>query len=65
MSGTPNSNRIVDLAQYRAARAAASRLLTTRPAPYLLWYPGIGYVQVDPAVAPFGARNRQSPPASR
>jgi hypothetical protein len=50
MSAMQVSNRVVDLSEYRAARAAAKRPAAT-PAPYLLWYPGVGYVQVNPTVA--------------
>jgi hypothetical protein len=49
MSDTQNSNRVVDLGEYRAARAALKRSAVA-PTPYLLWYPGIGYVQVLPTV---------------
>ena len=49
-------NRVVNLSEYRAARAA-ERASAAPAAPYLLWYPGLGYVQVGAgvgAVAPSG-----------
>jgi hypothetical protein len=56
MSDQQNSNRVVNLSEYRAARAAL-RAQVAAPVPYLLWYPGVGYVQVNPATSaagPFG-----------
>jgi hypothetical protein len=50
MSDQQNSKRVVDLSEYRAARAALKAQAVTQPS-YLLWYPGLGYVQVNPAVA--------------
>jgi hypothetical protein len=49
MSSQQNSNRVVDLSEYRAARAAL-KAQAVAPAPYLLWYPGLGYFQVSPSV---------------
>jgi hypothetical protein len=48
MSDTQTSNRVVDLSEYRAARAALKRGAVAAAAPYLLWYPGFGYVEVRP-----------------
>jgi hypothetical protein len=50
MSAAETSPRIVDLSEYRAARNAAAHR-GAAPAPYLLWYPGVGYVQVLPTAA--------------
>jgi hypothetical protein len=49
MSSQQNSNRVVNLGDYRAA-LAARRAQAVPPPAYLLWYPGLGYVQVDPSV---------------
>jgi hypothetical protein len=50
MSATQRSNRIVSLSEFRAARDAAKRR-NSPPTPYLLWYPGVGYMQVLPTVS--------------
>jgi hypothetical protein len=49
MSDHQNPKRIVNLSDYRAARAAL-KAQAVPPSPYLLWYPGLGYVQVNPSV---------------
>jgi hypothetical protein len=54
MSATQRSDRIVNLGEYRAARDAAKRR-SSAPTPYLLWYPGVGYMQVLPTVSALAA----------
>lgn len=44
MSAEQVSNQVVDLAHYRAARVAASRVVI----PYLLWHPLTGFRRVQP-----------------
>jgi hypothetical protein len=64
MSDQQTSNRVVNLSEYRAARAAV-KAQAVPPAPYLLWYPGLGYVQVHPSVgsiAPSGLPVGKNPP---
>ncbi len=64
MSSQQDSNRVVNLGDYRAARAAL-KAQAVPLAPYLLWYPGLGYVQVSPsvtAVAPSGLPVGRNPP---
>lgn len=51
MSAKQDTNQVIDLGEYRAVRDAARRRLAP-PAPYLLWYPGVGYLQVAPSVSP-------------
>lgn len=56
MSSQSISDRVVNLSDYRAERAA-HKSRSAAPAPYLLWYPGLGYVQVGQAATvfhPFG-----------
>jgi hypothetical protein len=61
MSSQQNSNRVVELSEYRAARAARTAQAVA-PAPYLLWYPGLGYVQVGASVTPSGLPVGGTPP---
>jgi hypothetical protein len=49
MTATQTSNRIVNLAEYRAAQVAAKHRRAAQ-VPYLLWYPGFGYVRVQRSV---------------
>jgi hypothetical protein len=43
MSAVKNSDNVIALAPYQAARAAR---LVQRPAlPYVLWYPGVGFMK--------------------
>lgn len=47
MSAARSSDNVIALAPYRAARSAR------RPAmPYVLWYPGIGYVMANQSMTP-------------
>jgi hypothetical protein len=47
MTAGQDPDRIVNLSEYRAERQAALRRRTA-PTPYILWYPGIGYLPVFP-----------------
>jgi hypothetical protein len=42
MSAASNSNNVISLAMHRFAREARR---TRRALPYLLWYPGVGFVK--------------------
>jgi hypothetical protein len=60
MSSHQNSNRVVDIGEYRAARVA-QKAQTLPPVPYLLWYPGLGYVQVSPSMVAAAPAGRNFP----
>jgi len=46
-----SAENVVNFGEYRAARDAAKRR-TIAPTPYVLWYPGVGYLHVIPSVSP-------------
>jgi hypothetical protein len=50
------SDKVVSLAAFRAVRAAR------QPArPFLMWYPGVGYVRSDAGLTVTGRGVRQAP----
>jgi hypothetical protein len=50
MSTSQTSGRVISMAEYRAVKAAA-RQRSTPPTPYVLWYPGVGYLHQQPGLA--------------
>ncbi len=50
MNASETSRGVINLAEYRAVRVA-TRQRSTPARPYLLWYPGVGYLHQHAAVA--------------